>query len=235
MRARLALVPLVATAALLFGCGTSPGTATTSTPTNNGVAALSADEILTKAKAALIAAKSFHVKGNLSEGGQAVAVDFKVSGSDLSGTAQMNGGNIEIIKVGDDLYVKAPDEFWSALTPSGKPAQFAALKGKYAKADTTFAAFATISGAFTPDALLKPEGTTSKGATKTVGGIPAIGVVDTKDRSVVYIATQGEPLPLAFDTADGKSEALVTEHGQAMDIKAPAATDVVDVKSLMNG
>jgi hypothetical protein len=235
MRARLAMVPLVAAAALLFGCGTSPGTTTTSTPTNNGVEALSADEILTKAKAALIAAKSFHVKGNLSEGGQAVAVDFKVSGSDLSGTTQTNGANFEIIKIGNDLYVKAPDEFWAALTPSGKLAQFAALKGKYAKADTTFAAFATISGAFTPEALLKPEGTTSKGGTKTIGGIPAIGVVDSKDKSVVYIATRGEPLPLAFDSADGKSEALVTEHGQAMDIKAPAATDVVDVKPLMNG
>jgi hypothetical protein len=101
-----------------------------------------------------------------------VAVDFKVSGSDLSGTAQLNGANFEIIKIGNDLYVKAPDEFWAALTPSGKLAQFAALKGKYAKADTTFAAFATISGAFTPDALLKPEGTTSKGGTKTIGGIP---------------------------------------------------------------
>ena len=234
MRARLALVPLVAAAALLVGCGTESGTPTTSTLTSNGVETLSADEILTKAKAALIAAKSFRVKGDMAEEGQTVAVDFKVSGSDLSGTIEMNGAGIEIIKVGNDLYVKAPDAFWANLTSSGNAGALAALKGKYAKADMTFAAFATISNGFTPDGLLKAEGTTSKGETKTVSGTPAIGVVDSKDKSVVYVATQGQPLPVAFDSADGKSEALVTEAGQPMEIKAPPATEVIDIKGLLD-
>ena len=231
MRARLALVPLVAAAALLGGCGTqSVDTTATSTPASNGVEAQSADEILAQAKAALIAAKSFHVKGDMSDQGLTAKVDFKVSGSDIAGTVEMQGASIEMIKVGNDLFVKAPDNFWANLDPSRS---FAALKGKYAKADMTFAAFATLAKTFTPDEILKVEGTASKGGSKTINGNPAIGVVDTKDKSVVYVATKGEPLPVALDSDGGKNEALLIEHGQPVEIKAPPAAQVVDLKSLM--
>lgn len=231
MRARLALVPIAA-AALLAGCGTESGNTTSpSTPADNGLEARSADEILAQAKTALTAAKSFHVKGDMSDQGLTAKVDFKVSGSDVAGTVEMQGANIELIKVGNDLYAKAPDTFWATLDPSGK---LAVLKGKYAKADMTFSAFATMARAFTPDELLKPEGTVSKGEIKTINGTPAIGVIDSKDNSVAYIATKGQPLPVAFDSNDGRSEVLLVEPGLPVEIKAPSAAQVVDLKPLLN-
>lgn len=231
MRARLALVPLAAVA-LLGGCGTQSGNTTAdSTPAGNGVEARSADEILAQAKMALAAAKSFHVKGDMFDQGLTAKVDVKVSGSDLAGTAEMQGATIELIKVGNDLYAKAPDVFWATLDPSGK---LSVLKGKYAKADMTFSAFATMANSFTPDGLLKAQGTASKGELKTINGTAAIGVVDSKDKSVVYVATKGEPLPVAFDSNDGKSEVLLVEPGLPVEIKAPPATQVVDLKPLLN-
>src|SRR5262245_50465308 len=114
MRVRLALVRLVAAAALLAGCQTTGRTtpAATPQPTRNGPAAMSADESLTKAKTALAADKSFHVKGEAVEDGQATKIDLKFAGSNLGGTIEAQGVALEIIAIGNDLYMKAPDAFW---------------------------------------------------------------------------------------------------------------------------
>jgi hypothetical protein len=234
MRVRLALVPLVAAAAFLAGCGpkTDNSTAPT-TPASNGVEALPADEILTKAKAALTAAKSYHVKGDITQEGQTAKLDFKVAGKDLSGTIEMKGPSIEIIKVGDDLYLKAPDAFWATLL-QGKESSLALLKGKYVKTGATSGAFATLGNAATAEQLLKHEGTLSKGQTKAFDSIPAIGLVDSKDKSVLYVATQGEPLPVAIESPDGKVLTF-TEYNQTVEITAPPAAEVFDLKGLLGG
>jgi hypothetical protein len=236
MRVRLALVPLVAAAAFLAGCGPkADNTTAPTTPASNGVEALPADEILTKATAALTAAKSYHVKGDITQEGQTSKLDFKVAGKNLSGTVETKGLNIEIIKVGNDLYLKAPDAFWTSLLPPGKESSLALLRGKYVKADATSGAFATLGNAFTADEILKPEGTVSKGETKTFDGVPAIGLIDSKDKSVLYVATRGEPLPLAIESPDNKGVTTFTEYNQPVDIKAPPAAEVFDLKGLLGG
>lgn len=236
MRVRLALVPLVAAAALLGGCATKTDIATlaTATPTGNGVDALAADEILTRTKAALSAAKSFRTKGEVTKDGETARIDFTFSGKDLAGTVEKGGIKIEAIKLGDDLFLKAPDAFWTSFIPQGKASALALIKGKYVKVDATNAAFASLVNSYTPEEIIKPEGTTTKRGIKTFNAVPAIGLIDSKAMSI-YVATQGEPVPLAVETAAGKSTLTFTEYNQPVEIKAPSAAEVFDLKGLLGG
>jgi hypothetical protein len=238
MRVRLALIPLVA-AALLAGCAAktdSAAPATTTAPAGNGVAALSADEILAKAKTALAAAKSFHVKGEETSSGSKTKVDLKFSGKDFSGTVEAEGLTLELLSIGNDLYLKAPDAFFASLIPASQQSALAAIKGKYVKVDSTNAAFSGLKDTFKTDDMIKPEGTLSKGTAKTVNGVPAIGLVDSKDKSILYVATEGEPYPVRKEGGDGTTQAIdFTEFNATVDLKAPAAADVFDLKSVMGG
>jgi hypothetical protein len=238
MRVRLALIPLVAAAALLAGCATAtpPATTPTSTgPADNGVSALAPADILTKAQAALAAAKSFHMVGTTTDNGQKVAVDLKYSGKDAAGTVDVGAVKIEIISVGTDVYLKAPDDFWSSQIPAAQASTLLALiKGKYVKVDSKNASVASLVDPLRPENLLKPDGTVTKGDTKTIDGAPAIALVDSSDNSKLYIATTGDPVPLSIEsgTSDGASVQF-KEYNLPVMITAPATGDVFDLKALM--
>jgi hypothetical protein len=234
MRARFALVPLAVAAAILGGCATkAPVTAVTptvTTPASNGVADLPVDQILTKAKAALKNAKSFHAKGTTTEEGTPTKVDFTFAGGNAGGTIETEGVTIEIIAIGTDLYMKAPDAFWTQMIKD--PAALALLKGKYVKLDGTKPEFAAFKKLTDTDELLTPEGTPSKGEPKTINGVPTIGLIDSKDKSVIYIATQGEPLPIRGEGPGATDVIEFTEYDSAAAIKAPDAANVFDLKTV---
>ena len=170
MRARLVLVPVALAAALLAGCTTStPQTTPTTAPADNGVSALPAAEILNRATTALINAKSFHVKGEVISGGETVKADVQLSGDNGKGTLVSAGQTIEIIRDGEDGYLKVPADFLALLIPPGTPNapsadQLAALlKDKYIKIPVRNAIFAALASAIDPNELLKATGTLSVG------------------------------------------------------------------------
>jgi hypothetical protein len=147
MRAKLAVIPLVAGLALLGGCATqnptnTPSSPAVTTPAGNGVDKLTADEILTKAKAALKKQKAFHVKGLTTEGTNTVDLDFTFSGANAAGTVKSTGLTLEVTVIGKDLYMKAPDAFWTSLIQD--PTVLAAVKGKYVKLDGSKSEFSTF-------------------------------------------------------------------------------------------
>jgi hypothetical protein len=240
MRVRLALIPLVAAAALLAGCATAntPATAPTSTgPADNGVSALAPADILAKAQAALAAAKSYHMVGSATENNQKLSLDLKFSGKDVAGTIDLGVAKLEIIGIGNDIYLKAPDDFWSSQIPSGQAqALLALIKGKYVKVDGQSASFSELTDNFKPENLLKPDGDITKGDTKTIDGTPAIALVD-KDGSKLYIATTGDPVPLSIEDSASSSSAGASfqfkEYNVPVTVTAPAAADVFDLKALM--
>lgn len=240
MRVRLALVPLVAAAALLAGCTTAtpPATPPTSTgPADNGVSALAPADILSKAQKALGDAKSYHMVGSATQDNQKVNLDLKFSGKDVTGTIDLGAFKLEIIKIGDDVYLKAPDDFWSSQVPAAQASTLLALiKGKYVKVDGKSASFAELTDNFKPENLLKPEGDITKGDTKTIDGTPAIALVD-KTGSKLYIATTGDPVPLSIeDSASGGGGSIqFKDYNVPVQITAPAASDVFDLKALMGG
>lgn len=233
MRARLVLIPIAVAAAFIAGCATTSPSATPTTtpaPVDNGVSAKSATEILDAAKKALADEGSFHMKGATTEDGENVDVDFKIDDKNASGIIKSQGMTIELIKVGTDVYIKA-DELWSSLL-AANPTALALIKGKYVKVDSSDAQFGSLADLANTDDLLKPEGTFTKGEAKAINGTPAIGLVDEKDKSVLYISTVDKPLPLRIERTGGGGLDF-TEFGESFDIKAPDASQVVDIGQFM--
>lgn len=234
MRAMRALLPLALATVLLAGCGRdAAGPVATPTPTDNGVSALTADQILAKATAALKAAKSFRMKGDVSSEGEKVKLDVKVNNTDTSGTVEVNGAPVEIIKVGTSLYFKGSEAFWKAVG-GAKGEQIAILlKDKWAKAPTSDKQYSSLASLVDPDKLLDPEGTITKGSAKDINGTPAIGLVSSKaDGGTLYVATTGEPYPLRLEGPPSQGAIDFSEFGATFDIKAPTG-EVVDLEKLV--
>jgi len=231
MRIR-ALVPVALAALLVAGCTTpKPSTSTSATPalTDNGVSALSAGDILAKAKAALASASSVHVRGTADVADKKAKLDLTFKGkSDVAGTIQFDGQKVEIIRIGTDVYLKADASFWKSVAGD----QVAPLlQGKYVRApnsNPTYTQYVTMLDAAYP---LTPVGTLSKGTSTSVNGVNAIGIVDDDPKlgRTVYVATQGQPYPLRIEsTTDGGALDYV-DYNKSVDVKAPPASQVLDL------
>ncbi|MDX6287810.1 MAG: hypothetical protein QOG53_3295 [Frankiales bacterium] len=206
---------------------------------DNGVANLTATEILARAKAALESAPSVHLKGVRKAGSDTYEIDLRIAqDSTAAGSITIKGDRVEIIRIGETFYVKAPAEFY---TKSGAPAVAAQLlTGKYLKAPVSnpqFAQFTTFSDlkALASD-FLKPEGDVTKIEGKKVRGRDTVGLrdlVDGKDSGTLYVATKGPPYPLAITPPAGEQGELVfLDYGDKVKANAPPTDQVIDFEQL---
>jgi hypothetical protein len=97
----------------LAGCGRA---------NDNGVADLTAEEILAEAKEAATVAESVRISGEFAGDGEEFGIDMGFSAEDASGTITVTGVDIEIISVAGDVYVMADADAWTTMVPSGWPA-----------------------------------------------------------------------------------------------------------------
>lgn len=240
MRFGRVLVPLALAGVLLAGCGTNTDEGRTpadSGPADNGVAALEPDAILAKAKTALVGAKSYSLKGEMTVDKSKMKLDIKISGDDTLGTMTSDGATIELLRVGGQMYIRLDEKFWEQSAGADSAALMVELiNGRWAKLsgkDDDLAGFFEIAD---PNALLKADGTLTKGETKTINGIKAIGLVDgSADNGTLYVATTGEPYPLVMQGGKADGEKLTFgDFGKTFDdIKAPTAKEVVDLDKLV--
>jgi hypothetical protein len=240
-------------AALLAGCGgkdntsAAPQTASaapaatvsavpaSAAPDDNGVAALTPAQIVDRAKAALKSAKSFHMNGTLNEDGQKTALDFKIAGADVSGTMTVNNAKVKLLRVGSNQYMNPDAAFWKLSGGKQAAAINQLVNGRWVKVPATNKDFGALFSAADVDSLLQASGTVTKGSTKVIAGTPAIGLIDKgSDGGTLYVATVGQPYPLRLDGPTAAAGSITfSEFGTAFtDIKAPAATDVVDLSKL---
>jgi hypothetical protein len=232
-------VPIAVAGLVLAGCAAKKDAANTPSPTpaDNGVKALSADEILNKATAALLEAGSFHVKGDISEEGAKFTVDLKIKGTDAAGTVTTPDGTIKILRIGADSYFQADAAFWKKFGGPQGDTISVLFKDKWVKASASGAdavglgAFAGLADA---KEFLKPEGTLTKGEEKTINGQATIALTDSKAQSTIYVATTGKPYPIRLEGPSGAGAMDITEFGATFEeIKAPAASEVVDLSAFI--
>ncbi|MBO3743604.1 hypothetical protein [Actinoplanes flavus] len=232
---------LAAAAMLLAGCGSSDSSDTASTgapaatqAADNGVAALTADEILAKAKEALKKAGSYHVKGSATQDGTEMAMDFRVSGVNFAGTLSMGQGDVELLLVDGKQYMRPSEGFYTMLG-MGETAKTvtAALGTKWLEVSATDKSMSSIFGIVNIDEMLSSTGTAAKGEPAQLDGRPVITLTDSDDAtSKLFVATTGEPYPLRMGEATGDGITF-TEFGDTFaDIKAPAADQVLDMAAL---
>ncbi|KUL27441.1 hypothetical protein [Actinoplanes awajinensis] len=233
---RAALAALTVTAALLAGCSSNddkaPAAAASAAPAGNGIADLEGAAILDKAKTALKAAKSFHVKGAISQDESVTNLDLKIAGTDVGGSIDFGGAKLELLSVGGNRYMRPNAAFWTMMDSSGQMAKTlgSAVGTKWIKPSSQDTSLGAFFGAADVDELLKPSGTLTKGEAKTIDGVPAIGLVDGDDKdTVLYVATTGEPYPLKMERPAPEGLTF-SEFGQTFaEIKEPAATDVIEM------
>jgi hypothetical protein len=221
--------------------GSAGSSAAAASPSAAGgdVAALAAPEIFARTKAAFKKADTVRLTGSGASGTTKFAIDMRyATAGDAVGTVTNAGETIELRRVGQTIYVKADKAFW---TKSAGAAVGELLGGKYLKAPLTDQRVAQL-GAFTDknsfaDEVLSPSNTVTKGDTKTIRGIPAIGLVDksSSGSATLYVATTGEPVPLQLaPTAGAGNEGSFDflDYGKPVDVAAPPAAQTVDSTKL---
>ncbi len=242
------VVVVAAGAALLAGCGSKddsgtaspaasgvPAATTSAAAADNGVAALQPVAIVDKAKAALKSAKSFHMKGTITDQGQKTALDFKIAGGEVFGTMSVGTAKIQVLKAGGGQYMKPDAAFWKLTAGKQADAVVKKVGDKWVSVPASNKEFGSLFTAADVDTLLQADGQVAKGQPKVIAGTPAIGLVDKgTEGGTLYVATVGQPYPLELDgptAADGGI--AFSEFGAAFDeIKAPAAADVLDLSKL---
>ncbi|GGN71491.1 hypothetical protein GCM10010112_38900 [Actinoplanes lobatus] len=234
---------LAAAAMLLAGCGSSDSSDTGSKgapaatqATDNGVAALTADEILAKAKEAVKKAGSFQFKGSETADGTTTTIAFRISGDDFAGSLSMGDGvDVELLSVDGKHYMKPTEGFWAMFAgPEQAKKMAAATGGKWvlvpAKDETANGLFAAAN----VDELLKPTGKLAKGEATKVGDTAVITLTDAGDAtSKLFVATTGDAYPVKIGADAAGEGVLFSEFGATFaDIKAPAAGEFIAQESL---
>jgi hypothetical protein len=235
MRARLVMVT-VAAAVFLAACSSpTPTPPAPTTPADNGIAALDAEDIVTRSRDALVRATTYRMSGQMTSNGQTAKIDLHNGGRNVKGTIEIEGRSLEILRIGDDLYMKASDEFWKQFIPAKQQSVLGLLSGKYVKVDATNESFSALTEAFDASEIVKADGNVTKSSPTTINGTPAIGLSGGPDKSTLYVATVGEPNPLRIEAPSGQGTIDFTDYGRPIEFDAPASSEVFDLKSVMGG
>ncbi|MEV0409984.1 hypothetical protein AB0I68_04010 [Streptomyces sp. NPDC050448] len=208
------------------GCGPDPDEGT------NGVGKLSADQIENKAKAAAGAADSVHLSGTLVSGGKSFTLDMRLGKDGGSGELKSKDDTFQLLRVGEQLYLKASAAFWGKSDSAGK------LGDKYVKVpegDPTYKQFRGFTDMHVLlDGLLGLDGKLAKGDYTKVG--PTRAVLVTADQGKggkLSVSLEGTPYPLRLERAGGAGRVDLAEWGKAFPLEAPAQDQTVDYGSQM--
>ncbi|MBT2402989.1 MULTISPECIES: hypothetical protein [unclassified Streptomyces] len=209
------------------GCGADPdpdkGT--------NGVGKLSADQIEDKARAAATAADSVHLSGTLVSGGKTFTLDMRLKSDGGSGEVKSQEDTFQLLRVGEQLYLKASAAFWGKSDSAGK------LGDKYVKVPEGDPSYKQFRG-FTDmdvllDGLLGLEGKLTKGETYTkVGHTRAVQLAaDAGKGGKLSVSLEGTPYPLVMERAGGAGRVELGEWGKTFQLDPPEQDQTVDYGS----
>ncbi|MFD3620226.1 hypothetical protein ACFWWT_34300 [Streptomyces sp. NPDC058676] len=217
---------------------------------------LRARQLATQAKDNLLDAESVRLKLT-DRGAAASAAKTRPTSMDLAldqdgncvGTLEMgsDGGSVEIVKQGAEVWMKPDTAFWKAQVPGGQGDAVAELfKDRYIHGSTKDALLRGMAdtcdlAAFqkdldTPD----PSGraTLTKGDETTLEGTKVIPLKGTEDgtRTTLYV-TSDSPHRLVSATQKGDGTDLTltfTDYDRPVPTKTPSADDTVDIGKLQD-
>ncbi|MFB6620396.1 hypothetical protein ACIGFK_05415 [Streptomyces sp. NPDC085524] len=203
------------------GCGSDPDEGT------NGVGKLSADKIEEKAKAAATAADSVHLSGTLVSGGKSFTLDMRLKSDGGSGEVKSKDDTFQLLRVGEQLYLKASAAFWGQSDSAGK------LGDKYVKvpeSDPTYKQFRGFTDMHVLlDGLLGLEGKLAKGSYTKVGHTRAVQVSAAEGKGgKLSVSLEGTPYPLMLERAGGAGRVELAEWGKPFPLDPPAQDQTVD-------
>lgn len=213
----------VALTGFVVGCG---GTS------DNGVAAKSADGIVSAAMNAASGVKSVHVAGAVRSGGSPTTLDLTLlAGKGARGQLAQGGLSFRIISLNQVVYINGSDVFWRHF---GGSAAVQLFHGKWLRAPASgqFASIASLTNVHTLlNQLLSSHGTLAKGSTTTVAGQKVVAVNDTTRGGTLYVATLGPPYPVEVTKTGAQGGRLLFDrYNEPVTLTAPANS--IDVSKL---
>ncbi|MFD4028362.1 hypothetical protein ACFWRV_33355 [Streptomyces sp. NPDC058576] len=233
-RTALALVLCGGLTVALAACGTEedPDKGT------NGVAKLSAAAIDEKARAAADAATAVRLSGTLVSKGGTYRLDMKLNAKGGLGSVTSKKQSFALLRVEDELFLKAPADFWTheGSAGEGESADAAAadkLGGKYVKVPEGDPSYRQLRG-FTDkkvllDGLLALHGKLDKGGRDTVAGQRTIQILGGKGEGGAFdVSLEDQPYPVRVARGGGGGTVSLADWGQAFPLEAPQEDDTVD-------
>ncbi|NEB90800.1 hypothetical protein [Streptomyces bauhiniae] len=217
---------------LLTGCGEEDPDAGT-----NGVGRLPARQIQTQSRAAADAAPAVHLAGSVVTGGVAFKLDMRLKSGGGSGSVTSKDSTFQLLRVGDELYVKADAAFWNH---GGDTSAAGKLDGKYVKVPQKDPAYQKFSG-FTEKDVLLPALLTLHGELATAGhhtqaGTRTIRVTgDGGLGGTLDVSLEGKPYPLRLVRGGGAGTLTFSEWGKDFAAAEPDKTDTVDYGGQLPG
>ncbi|MFB6439139.1 hypothetical protein ACFCVY_20520 [Streptomyces sp. NPDC056411] len=229
----------LALAAALGACGSEDPDAGT-----NGVGKLPPEKIEAKAQAAAQRADTVHLSGNVVSQGRTFRLDMSLAKNGAKGELTTKAAAFQLLRVGDDLYLKADAAFWAGEKRGGSggngPSAAQKLDGKYVKVPAADPVYKRFSGFTDKDTLLASllglHGKLTVGDRGDVDGTRTVRLTaGAGSGGTLDVSLEGTPYPLRMKRAGGAGVVTLAEWGRGVDLKAPAKDQVVDYGSRISG
>ncbi|MGX4689980.1 hypothetical protein [Streptomyces sp. JNUCC 63] len=200
----------------------------------NGVGRLPAEQIQARTRTAAESADTVHLSGNVVSDGSTYRLDMRLKADGGSGSVTSEGVTFGLLRVGEQLYLKADAGFWGQVDGSGKGAGAAdKLDGKYVKVPQGDPAYKRFSG-FTDkdvllDGLLTLHGTLSTDGHHKQSGVRTIRITGGKGTGgTLDVSLEGNPYPLRLERAGDAGTLAFSEWGKDFPLAQPERSETVD-------
>ncbi|MEH6377535.1 hypothetical protein V7793_24850 [Streptomyces sp. KLMMK] len=224
----------------LTGCG--GGGTTDPDAGTNGVGRLDPAKIQDKARSAAREASSVHLSGSVVSQGRTYKLDMRLKRDGGTGRVASDASTFELLRVGDELFLKAPAAFWSRGDKDDKGAKdgkgdgaaaAGKLEKKYVKVPTGDPAYQQFKGFTDKDVLLDGliglHGKLDRGEHGTVAGVPTIRVNGAGGSGgTLDVSLMDTPYPLRVRRAGGAGQLELSDWGKDFALTPPPKQDTVD-------
>ncbi|CAL9573844.1 hypothetical protein SUDANB176_04895 [Streptomyces sp. enrichment culture] len=229
-----AVCALLVTGTALTGCSEDPNEGT------NGVGRLSADEIQTRTRTAAQSVDAVRLHGTVVTSGRSYTLDMRLKSEGGIGSVTTQGETFRLLRIGDELFLKAGAEFWShggdGNGEDGGEADAAAagkLAEKYVKVPQGDPSYKKFSG-FTDKDVLLGGLLTLHGELATDGhheqaGVRTIRITGDKGSGgTLDVSLEGKPYPLRLVRAGKAGTLTFSAWGADFPLEKPARSETLD-------
>jgi hypothetical protein len=212
---------------VLAGCSEDPDAGT------NGVGKLPPDKIQSRSRAAAESAEAVRLSGTVVTNGRTYTLDMRLKSGGGSGSVTSKGVAFGLLRIGEQLYLKADAGFWNHADGDTGAASAGKLDGKYVKVPQGDPSYKKFSG-FTDKDVLLDGLLTLHGALATDGhheqaGTPTIRITgDEGSGGTLDVSLDGKPYPLRLDRAGGAGTLTFSSWGKNFTLTEPKKNETVD-------
>ncbi|MER5909074.1 hypothetical protein ABT124_00895 [Streptomyces sp. NPDC001982] len=222
---------VVTGSAALTGCSEQDPDAGT-----NGVGKLPPEKIQSMSRTAAESAGTVRLSGTVVTSGRTYTLDMQLKDDGGTGSVTSNGATFRLLRIGEQLYLKADAGFWNHTEDNSKHPDTAAadkLGGKYVKVPQGDPAYKKFSGFTDKDVLLSGlltlHGTLATDGHHSQSGTRTIRITGDKGSGgTLDVSLEGKPYPLRLERAGNAGTLSFSDWGKSFTVTQPPKSETVD-------